>query len=433
MLYPRRTPSPVRAVALAGSSLLGWLVVMVALVHPSLVDVRVYRAEGAALLDGLDLYGPLAGVHGVNTYPPFAALLFVPAALMPVGLVEVASIVVNIGLLVVVCWQSVRLAGGRSSVAAVGVLAAVALWSEPVTTSLSYGQINLALLALVLWDANLPADSRLRGVGIGVAAGIKVTPGLLVVYLVLTGRLRAAATAAATVLATIAVTMLVDADAAWTYWTRQLFDLGRIGRLENSANQSVRGWLVRAHHSRDTPAVEMLLVLAVLVAGMACAVIAYRRLGDAWGLSAAATTGLLVSPISWSHHWVWCVPIIALLWFQARVWVVPTLVVFWAYAVWLVPHGHSAELHLDGAQLARSAPYVVFGLGFLALTAARARAVRQALASADAPSFAVAAAARPQCGVGADAGPGRSGALVDDARLAGASACTAGRCGNAAG
>ena len=73
-----------------------------------------------------------------------------------------------------------------------------------------------------------------------------MTPAILIVYLVLTGRFRAAATAAATVLATIAVTALVNADATWSDWTQHLFDLGRAGRLENSINQSVRGWLVQA-------------------------------------------------------------------------------------------------------------------------------------------------------------------------------------------
>lgn len=396
MLDERRTRVPVRIVVLAGLSMLAWLVVMVVLVHPALMDVRVYRAEGRALLDGLDLYGPLAGVHGVNTYPPFAALVFVPAALAPVGIVEVASVVVNLLLLVVVCWQSVRLAGGRVSLATVGVLAAVALWAEPVTTSLLYGQINLALLALVLWDVNLPSDSRLRGVGIGLAAGIKVTPGLLVVYLLLTGRVRAAATAAGTVLVTIGVTALVDVGATWTYWTQHLFDFGRMGRLENAANQSVRGWLVRVHHTRDTPPAEMLIVLAVLVAGLAVAVFAHRRLGDAWGLPAAALTGLLVSPISWSHHWVWCVPILAVLWAQARVWVVPTLFVFWTYVVWLVPHGHSVELGLDRLQIAWSGAYAIFAFGFLALAA---------VTSARAATLSTAAPSRAECGVGADAGP----------------------------
>jgi alpha-1,2-mannosyltransferase len=369
VLDARRTP----VLALACLSVLVWLVVVVALVDPTFVDVRVYRAEGRALLDGADLYGPLPGITSVNTYPPFAALLFVPAALAPLGFVKVASVVLNLGLLVLVSWLSMRLAGGRTTVAAVAALAAVAIWSEPVMTSFSYGQINLALLALVLWDATLPAESRLRGVGIGLAAAIKVTPALLIVYLVLTGRFRAAATAVGTVVATMAVMLLVDADSTWTYWTHQLFDFSRIGRLENAANQSVRGWLVRAHHTRDTPPVEMLLVLAVLIVGLAVAVLAYHRLGEAWGLLATAVTGLLVSPISWSHHWVWCVPILALLWCQARVWVIPTLVVFWSYVVWLVPHGDSVELDLSPLQVASSGWYAIFAVGFLVLTAVRAR------------------------------------------------------------
>lgn len=379
---------PVFAAVLAGLSLLAYLVVILAIVHPTLVDLRVYRSEGNALLDGIDLYGPLADVHGVNTYPPFAALVFVPAALAPLGVVEVASVVGNVVLLGVVSWLSVRLARGSAAggatvaVVATCVLAAFAIWSEPVTTTFLYGQVNLALLALVLWDATRPPDSRLRGIGIGLAAGIKVTPGIFIVYLLLTGRVRAAVTAGLTFLGTVGLTALFAADATWTYWTHKLFDFSRIGRLENSVNQSVRGWLVRMHHSRDTPSAEMLLVLAVLITGLAVAVFAYRRLGEAWGLPAAAVTGLLVSPISWSHHWVWCVPILALLWFQARVWVIPTLLAFWSYVVWLVPHGNAVELDLTRFEIAWSGVYTVFGLGFLALAAVRARAATPTRADA---------------------------------------------------
>jgi alpha-1,2-mannosyltransferase len=384
------------ALLLAALSLTVWLVVVLALVHPTFVDVRVYRAEGRALLDGADLYGPLPGITSVNTYPPFAAFVFVPTALASLGAVKATSIVVNLVLLVVVARLSLRLAGGPVTAAATFVLAAVALWSEPVATTLFYGQVNLALVALVLWDATLPPQSRLRGIGIGLAAAVKVTPGLLVVYLVLTGRFRAAVVAGATFLATLGLTALVDAHATWSYWTHHLFDTTRMGRLENSANQSVRGWLVRMHHTRDLPPAELLLVALVLVAGLACAVLAYRRLGEAWGLLAAVVTGLLVSPISWSHHWVWCVPILALLWCQARVWVVPTLLVFWSYAIWLVPHGDQVELSLGGLEVARSGLYVVFGLGFLTLAA---------VTSARASTLAVADPPRAERGVGAHAGP----------------------------
>jgi alpha-1,2-mannosyltransferase len=372
---------PTGPVLLAGLSLAAYLVVALILDMSSFTDLHVYRAEGSALIGGRDLYGPLEGVHGLTTYPPFAALLFVPTAFVPVAPLEILAVVGNLALLLVVSWQSVRRVrgSGPGTFPAACVLAAVGLWAEPVTTTLFYGQINLLLLALVLADFGLPAGSRFRGVGVGLAAGIKVTPGILIVYLVLTGRWRAAGTAVATLLVTVGLTALVDADATWTYWTGHLFDLGRAGRLENAANQSVRGWLVRADHTRDTRPAELLLVVVVLVAGLACAVLAHRYLGDAWGLLAAAVTGLLVSPISWSHHWIWCVPVLALLWYQARIFVVPLLLVFWSHAVWAVPHGDSVELTLTGGEVARSGLYVVVGLGFLALAAWRVHLAREQL------------------------------------------------------
>jgi len=82
-------------------------------------------------------------------------------------------------------------------------------------------------------------------------------------------------------------------------------------------------------------------------------------------------TGLLTSPISWTHHWVWCIPVATLLWFRARVWLIPTVAIFWSYTVWLVPHGRPKELHFTALQIALSGSYVFFGLAFLALTAWR--------------------------------------------------------------
>jgi alpha-1,2-mannosyltransferase len=368
-------PSAKHAIGLLGLSLLAFVVVL-AVLTPSFTDLSVYRAEGLALRNGLDLYGPLPDVDGVNTYPPFAALLFLPTTFLPTAALKFLSVVGNLTLVFVVSWQSLRLVrgGGPGLASASCVLAAVALWAEPVTTTIRYGQINLLLLALVLWDFNLPPDSGRRGIGVGLAASLKVTPAILIVYLVLTGRFRAAATSVAVFLATMTVTLAVDAHATWSYWTDGLFDLGRAGRLENSINQSVRGWLVRADHTRDTRPTELVLVLVVLVAGLACARLAERHLGDTWGLLAAGVTGLLVSPISWSHHWVYCIPVVTLLWYQARPYALVALAVFCSRAVWAVPHGDAAELHLTGVQIALSGWYVLFGLGFLALTAFRTHA-----------------------------------------------------------
>ena len=155
-------------------------------------------------------------------------------------------------------------------------------------------------------------------------------------------------------------------SSTWDYWTRHLFDPSRVGRLENSTNQSVRGWVVRATHTIDTGAVSTVMSAVVLAVGLAAAVYCYRRRGDAAALLVVALTGLIASPISWSHHWVWCVPLLAFAWFEARAWVLPTLLVFWSYAVWFVPHGDHVELRHNALQVATSGWYVVFAVCFIA-------------------------------------------------------------------
>jgi hypothetical protein len=113
-------------------------------------------------------------------------------------------------------------------------------------------------------------------------------------------------------------------------------------------------------------------------------VFAYRELGDRWGLPACAVASLLAAPISWTHHWVWCVPIGLLLWREARGWAV-TVVVFWTYAVWAVPHTSSRELSFSPWQIGLSMWYVAFGAVFLALTlglAVRERAEQRHLTAA---------------------------------------------------
>ena len=106
-------------------------------------------------------------------------------------------------------------------------------------------------------------------------------------------------------------------------------------------------------------------------------------MGDGWGLLVAAVTGLLVSPISWSHHWVWCLPLLALAWYEARALLIPTLLVFWSHIVWLVPHGGHVELDLSPGEVAMSGWYVVYAAGFVvvALLVARGRDTRRRILS----------------------------------------------------
>lgn len=362
-------PAP-RAVGFLAFSIAVYLVVR-ALIHPSMVDLVVYRAEGAAVAAGVDLYGPLAAPHDLRaTYPPFAAMLFTPLIVPPYEVLRVLVIAGNIVLLFAAALLSCRLVGvdGRRRITVAVVVTGLGVWAEPVFTTFRYGQINVLLLVLILADFTRPPTARTRGLALGVAAGIKVTPGIFVLYLLLTRRFREAAVAIAAFAATVGIGFAALPDASRRFWTDLVFDPTRVGRLENAANQSVRGMIVRITHTREPDKVWFALIAVVTVAGLACAVFAHRRLGDRWGLPTCAVTGLLMAPIAWSHHWVWCIPIAVLLWADAR-WAVSAVAVFWTFAVWYVPHVPDVELRFAPWQVAVSVWYVLFGVGFLAFAA----------------------------------------------------------------
>jgi alpha-1,2-mannosyltransferase len=339
-------------------------------------DLKVYQAEGFALAHGLDLYGPLPGVHGLATYPPFAAMAFVPVSAVGFWLASLGYVVVDIGLVAYIAIASFRIAGwSRESALRAGlVLAAIGLWLEPVYTTFGYGQVNLALLALVLYDF-VDAPPRAGGIATGIAAAIKVTPLIFVVYLLVTRRIAFAARAVAAFVAALCLSLCVNAHATWTYWTKDLYDSRRMGRLENAVNQTVRGMAVRLEHTRDVSFLVTVLAGIVLVVGLLVSRTAHESQGDALGLSCCAVTGLLCSPISWSHHWVWCLPMIAAAWAHGARWfAVVQTAVFASFAVWFVPHANSAELHFGWRQFAFSNLYVYIGFGYLIAVGLLARA-----------------------------------------------------------
>lgn len=339
--------------------------------HPTMIDLAVYRVEGDAIRHGIDLYDHLATPKGLRaTYPTFAALLFVPFSYLSFVTVETIVVVVNLLLLLLVCAQSCRLAGvdAAKRADAALVLAAIGIWAEPVFTTFRYGQINLALLALVLWDFLRAPTARTRGVGIGIATAIKITPGIFVLYLLLTRRFRMALNAVVAYAVATGLSAAVAPSQTWRFWTKLLWQSSRVGRPENAANQSVRGLIVRSAHSRDIASAWTLLIAAVAIAGIACAVFVYRRLGDCWGAPVIAVTGMLAAPIAWTHHWVWCVPIAILLWQHRRRWL-PIVAVFWTFAVWAIPHTDARELRFPAWEVAVSAWYVLFGVLFLGLAA----------------------------------------------------------------
>ncbi|MFG3294605.1 glycosyltransferase 87 family protein [Streptomyces sp. NPDC048179] len=338
------------------------------LLHAPMADLLVYRAEGEAVVHGGDLYGfTVTEWRLPATYPPFAAVLFVPTTWIPVPALKVAFLAGNALLLAWLVALSARLAGRPPRLPALCAATALALWLEPVFQTLLFGQINLAVACLVLWDLTRPPGARAKGLALGIAAGVKLTPAIFIAYLFLTARRKEAGVATASFLGTALLGALLLPSATADFWTRRLFETGRVGKAWIVDNQSLQGLIARASGA-ETPGPAWVLPAAGLAAaGLWLATRARHADGDRWGIPLTAFTALLVCPISWSHHWVWCVPLLAVLLAAGRPYLaLTTAALFTARTMWLLPHAGDRDLHFPWWQQPLASPYPLLGLALLA-------------------------------------------------------------------
>jgi alpha-1,2-mannosyltransferase len=283
-------------------------------------DLRVYLGGARqALSDPGRLYAWTYDGHpGIQfTYTPFAALLLAVGLALPfnalMGLVtgiSVLALCVTVGIAFrELGWR------GASRLGAALLVAGLALWTEPVQRALFLGQVEIVLMALVTWDLCQPDGRRLKGAATGLAAGIKLVPLLFIVYLLLTRRFRQGAVATAAFAVTVAAGFTAFPSASVAWWLGGDFvAAGRAGFVGGQQNQSLRGPLTRLAGSvNGAQAAWLIVAVAVALAGLAAAALLHRRGQPFAGLMACALTALLVSPISWDHHWVWVAPGLALL------------------------------------------------------------------------------------------------------------------------
>lgn len=303
------------------------------------IDLEVYRFGVQAWLAGGDPYGPLPATSDHIAlpfiYPPFAALALVPLAVAPWTVAWAALLALStlaLGATAYVTARRLWPSGGRGGALSVASIAtplsllvtpgniidfqhgnhgppAVSL--EPVMQTVEFGQINLLLMALVVVD--VLAVGRFRGALIGVAAAIKLTPAVFVLYFLLRRDYRAAVTAAVSGAVATGLAFLLAPAASWTFWLHN--PAGGISASPFYTNETFEAVLVRA--GIDGPARTVGWVL-LSVGLLALAAPAIRRAPAPLALVATAGVGLLVSPTSWSHHWVWIVP--ALLVMVASAW-----------------------------------------------------------------------------------------------------------------
>jgi alpha-1,2-mannosyltransferase len=305
------------ATLLAGlAALMAYLLPRVAApgAHWPLWDVHVYWWGGQQASRSGALYAP--GARYSFTYPPFAAALFGLAARAPEGDLAVVLTAASIGALAVLCALSLGAAGVRRRPEMVFAVTALALLTWPVAYTLRLGEVNLIVAALAGADLLRRHDDHWgQGIATGLAAGIKLTPLIFVVYLLITRRFRAAITAAAAFAATVTVGAVLLPTPSRVFWLQGVFcDQNRIGDPANLSDQSLSGAAARLAGSLD-PGYRWWAVTALLVglAGITVAAWAHRRGRRLAGVTCCAITGLLISPFSWTHHWVWAVPLLVAL------------------------------------------------------------------------------------------------------------------------
>lgn len=354
----------------AGVAVVCWLTGM-----PLGLDCAVYRAGALAVLHGKPLYSaalpflPPWAVGMPFTYPPLAALVFIPLAWLPPqlfwGAIGAASILV-LGKVAAVGASHRR----RPAVAAL----AGSLALEPVWRGIGFGQIDALLMAMVVLDVLVLPRSRSRGVLIGLAAAVKLTPLVFVLHLFLTGRRIDALRALGTFAGLTALSLIVLPADSIRYWSSQvlggpLFSANPATNSAQVANQSLNGLLQRLS---DRAGWAFPVAIAIGLALLVVVVPLVRRLtargAHLEALLVSAGYGLLVSPVSWTHHWVWVLPLAALLVTTRRFWwLAACCVVFTGWFQLVVPHGDNAEPHWNLAQSVLGNAYVLTALALIAL------------------------------------------------------------------
>jgi alpha-1,2-mannosyltransferase len=283
----------------------------------AMVDLRVYLEGAQHLTDGT-LYDFFSEpLHLPFTYPTFSAIVFTPMTWLPWTVLRILWQIASFGAIGLIAYATLRLLGRAGPDAPnpianlrgiVVTITALGLWLEPVRTTFNYGQINLFLCALLLAGA-VAGKEWLAGASVGLAAGIKLTPAITGLYYLLQRRWSAVLWSVLFFAGTVLVGLLFVPSETTRFFTALMFDPARTGPVWSAINQSLRGAIARLA-GEDSTALWLIAAALAVVLGVWAAWACLRAGDRTAGFLAVQITGLLVSPISWSHHWVWVLPLL---------------------------------------------------------------------------------------------------------------------------
>jgi alpha-1,2-mannosyltransferase len=303
---------------LAGVLLLAAIVYFFLVSRSYDLDLVVYRSAISWWWNGHDPYHHLYSIHHLAfTYPPFALLALGPLAAIPAELAKFLWFLVSLAAVTVslfIVFKSLKWRGSLDLWLVAAALSCAALFViEPVRSTFDYGQVNAVILVACLFDTLWPRF-RLRGVLVGCAAAIKLTPIIFVLFFAIKRDVKAIVRASAAFVAATGLAWLVLPGPSHEFWTKFVWEPERTGKLSYPGNLSWDAVSVRIGlSSADTRYMWAGLAMVTLVVGVVAASRCVKAGSEVGGVLMVAITGLLVSPVSWSHHWIWMVMIIPLL------------------------------------------------------------------------------------------------------------------------
>lgn len=303
----------------------------------SFFDMKIYHGAVEWWTNGGELYAFAAPNSGLGfTYPPFASLAMLPIGGMPAvlaGWINLVASVVALAVILTVLLTPIADRVGWPRWLAVAIALPLALALEPTRETIGFGQVNLLLFALVLadlvalrWRVSGPPrvasgvllrfwySGAWAGAGIGLATAVKVTPGLFIVYLLISRQWRTAMVAIGTGAGATAAAWLLTPRESLAYFTGVLWQTDRVGSTDFTPNQSLAGILARLYDSPEAPGMLWLTFAAVCCAlGLSRAVHAHQEGDELAAFTLVGLAATVISPISWSHHLVYVVPAILIL------------------------------------------------------------------------------------------------------------------------
>jgi alpha-1,2-mannosyltransferase len=360
-----------------------------------LLDLTVFRDAGYAIVRSLPLYSDqFPSESGFRfIYPPFAAVMFAPLAAVPERALQIGWSALNLVLL----WWILRIILARLDIrsphwAALAALGPVLLLN-PIRANFEFGQINIVLMALVVADCLGVLPRRLRGIGIGIAAGIKITPAGFGLVLLLRRDWPGVTRSLAAFATTVAIGYLVRPQESLYFWTTEFFRTDRAGGHEFFRNQALTGLITRLGATGALKQVLWLLGVAAIVAATVYAGRRFTRAGmPVVALAVVALAVLLAAPFAVTHHWTYAVFLVPLViapqYRRWRPWLAAALVVFLAGPHVLLENGAGtgAEAVLRQA-LGNGQVITSIALLVGAVIAARRTAPETATATTEVPAY----------------------------------------------